>query len=272
MPKVSSSPAPHEVIVDIPTSKIIISSDPDRFTPGNTSIDELALSIHEHGLLQPILVTPSESDGCYDLIAGQRRLLATISLGLPMISCRVFSHITQSVEVLRLTENLQRQDLSPLEEAVSIKRWRDLNGFTQEIAAERLGKGLSWLKKRESLLNLPDDIMDSLHFGQINSSVALELGRIEDDHVRKYYLQSAVDYGATQDVASVWVTNYLRDGSKANPPDLNTAVENFSNSPSTHLLPCHICQHSFSLSELRNVFVCPSCYSSSAGAARNLKE
>lgn len=266
-----STPSP-DVIRHIFINKIIVPVNPDRFTPGDTSLDELAASIHEHGLLQPIVITPSAEDGSFDLIVGQRRLLATRNLGHATIACRVFDSVPKSVEALRLIENIQRQDLTPLEEAVAVKRWRDQQGITQEVAAELLGKGLSWLKKRESLLGLPDDIMDALQFGLVNASVALELGRIEDDHVRKYYLQSAVDYGATQDVAATWVTNYLRDGAQAKGPDLEQAVKNYASSGSTHQLPCHICEHTFPLSEIRNVFVCPDCLSSSAGAARNVQE
>ncbi|MBA7588413.1 Nucleoid occlusion protein [subsurface metagenome] len=163
-------------------------------------------------------------------------------------------------------------DLSPLEQAVAIKRMRETQNLTQEQAAERLAKGVSWIKHSESLLRLPDDVMDSLQSGHINPSVALELGRIEDDHVRKYYLQSAVDYGATRNVASTWVRNYLSDGSSPDPKEMSEISENVRKASSGHKLPCHVCERSFPLSQLSNFFACHSCIEAIAGATRHVPE
>lgn len=251
---------------------IRIPDQPDRFRPGDHAIDELAASIHQFGLLQPIIVTPSPGPLPYDLLAGHRRLLACIALGWTEIDAKVIDLPPDSGSSIRLTENIQREDLSPLEEAVAIFRLREALSLTQELAAQHLGKGLSWVKKREALLRLPDDVMDALQAGQVNPSVALELGRIGDDHVRKYYLQSAVDYGATQDVASTWVHNYLREGSTANPQDLVTTAENFQKASAGHKLPCYVCEHTFPLNQLTNLFACPSCYEAIAGATRHVKE
>lgn len=259
-------------IQDILLTHIRIPDQPDRFRPGDHSIDELSASIHKFGLLQPIIVTPSDGPSPFDLLAGHRRLLACLSLGWTSIDAKVIDLPDDSGSSIRLTENIQREDLSPLEEAVAISRLRDSLHFTQEQAAQHLGKGLSWVKKREALLRLPDDVMDSLQFGQVNPSVALELGRIDDDHVRRYYLQSAIDYGATQDVASTWVQNYIREGTKASSKELSETSEAYRKSSAGHKLPCFVCEHTFPLKQLSNLFACPSCLDAIQGAARHLPE
>lgn len=255
-------------VESIPISSISIPDQPDRFQPGTSSIDDLASSISEHGLLQPILVSPLSENSSYELVAGHRRLLACSALGHLAIDARVADFPRESLSAVRLTENIQREELNPLEEAVAISRLRSSLDLTQEQAAERLGKGLSWLKKRESLLRLPDDVMDALQSGQVNPSVALELGRIEDDHTRKYYLQSAIDYGATQDVAAAWVSNWRAQGSTADPQPLQVSKDNFEKAVRVHKLPCNICEQAFPLPDLKNFFACSSCIDVIAGAAR----
>ncbi len=253
-------------------SKIDVPEDPDRFRPGDIAIDELAASIHEHGLLQPILVSQGPSDGRLQLIAGHRRLLAVTRLGHTAIQARVLDLADGSGSTVRLVENIQRLDLSPLEEAVAIKRMRQIQDLTQEQAAEQLAKGVSWIKHREALLRLPDDVMNALHAGQINPSVALEIGRIDDDEVRPFYLQSAIDYGATQDVAQHWVSNFQRDGASASPEDLQETAETYSQNTGGKQLACHVCEHTHEISNLRTIFVCNNCHPAIAGATRRAQE
>ena len=265
-------PPSSDTIHLVSVHSIHIPEDPDRFRPGTLSIDELAASIHEFGLLQPIIVASVNDSSSFHLVAGHRRLLACLALGHTTIDAKIIDLPDDQGSSIRLTENIQREDLSPLEEAVAVSRLREALSLTQEDIAQHLGKGVSWVKKREALLRLPDDVMDSLQEGQVNPSVALELGRIDDDHVRKYYLQSAIDYGATQDVATTWVENYKAQGANPDIKDLPEITKNFSKAVTGHKLPCYVCEYSFLLKQLSNAFLCPSCFSASAGAARHLSE
>ena len=255
-------------IVPVDIDKIVFPLDPDRFRPGDASIDDLAASIHEHGLLQPIVAVPATQPGYYDLIAGQRRILACRALGWTKIPAYVLTATAEVIPELRLAENVQRQDLSPLEEAVAIKRWREQAFLTQEQAAERLGRGLSWLKKRESLLSLQDDLMAAVHENVINPAIAIELKAIEDDTTRGYYIQTARDYGCTQDVAAAWARNYKAD----QPGQGQTTTEEtpgvWANPQQAHMLPCHVCQATFPIGDLRTVFLCPADHAALAGATR----
>lgn len=252
----------------IEISTIDTAEHPDRFRPGDTGIDELAASIDTHGLINPITLIPSSNNGRFELIAGQRRLLAHIALGRTAIEAKVLARVPEAIHELRLTENLQREDLSPIETAVAIKRWRDQQSITQEKAAEKLGRGLSWLKKIESLLSLQEDLMDAVHAGSISPSIATTLKSIEDDTTRKYYLETALQYGCTQDVAAAWAQNYqksqLPDGDKL----VNDSVSAYAQGCTNHQLPCHCCQQQYPISSLRTVFLCGDDYTALAGATR----
>lgn len=252
----------------VPIAKIDPAETPDRFRPGDTGIDELAASIDAHGLLNPITLLPSDVDGRFTLVAGHRRLLAHIALGKTTIEAKVLAGAAEAVSELRLTENIQRQDLSPLEEAVAVKRWRDTAGITQEQAAEKLGRGLSWLKKRESLLSLQDDLMNAVHAGRISPSVAVSLKSIEDDQTRGYYIQTAEQYGCTQDVAQAWAQNYQRSVQPPSGQESTTSPTPNYPSPAGHMLPCHACQQTFEISTLRTVFLCSADLQALAGATR----
>jgi hypothetical protein len=114
--------------------------------------------------------------------------------------------------------------------------------------------------------------MDALQADQVNASVALELGRIPDDGARSYYLQTAIQYGATQDVAGVWVTNYLRDGAAAKPSELEQARDEYNKNPGGHQLGCHCCGRTFPVDQLRNALLCQEDYAAIAGATRHVPE
>jgi len=253
-------------LVDI--SLINLAEEPDRFRPGDTGIDDLAASISEHGLINPITLIPAATDGRYDLVAGHRRLLAHVALGRLQIESKVLDRVPEAIHALRLTENLQREDLSPIETAVAIKRWRDQEGITQEQAAEKLGRGLSWLKKAESLLSLQDDLMDAVHTGQISASVAVALKSVDDDATRGYYLGTALQYGCTTDVATAWAQNYKKDSIQSPEQLVADAAAAYNSASQEHMLPCHVCQQLHPISILRNVFLCPADFQALAGATR----
>lgn len=255
-------------IISVNIDNIVFPTDPDRFRPGDSSIDDLAASIHEHGLLQPIVITPNLTDDHYDLIAGQRRVLACRALGWTEIPAYLLTATAEVIPELRLAENVQRQDLSPLEEAVAIKRWREQANLTQEQAAERLGRGLSWLKKREALLSLQDDLMAAVHANIISPSIAVELKSIEDDQTRGYYIQTAKDYGCTQDVAAAWARNYKAAQTNQDPTTSKDTTSAWENPYQSHVLPCHVCQQTFPIGDLRTVFLCPADHVALAGATR----
>lgn len=121
------------------------------------ALNELADSIREHGVLQPLIVRPL-ADGSYQLVAGERRWRASRLAGLTEVPVIVRSLTDSEVAVIALIENLQREDLNPIEEAEGISRLIEEYSFTQEQAAEKLGKSRSAVTNTLRLMALPERV------------------------------------------------------------------------------------------------------------------
>jgi len=146
-------------------------------------MEDLIASIQTHGVLQPIVVTPA-GEGRYELIAGERRLRAAKIAGLETIPAIVRTATEQQKLELALIENIQRQDLNPLEEAEAYLRLQNEFNLTQEDLAKRAGKSRSQVANTIRLLNLPQTIKDALAQGHISASNARTLLSLPSDDER----------------------------------------------------------------------------------------
>jgi len=151
----------NEEINKIPINHIV----PNRFQPRTVfdedKIEELARTIHIHGIIQPIVVRQFAIDQ-YEIIAGERRFRAMKKLGwieAPAIIKNLSDTETASVALI---ENLQREELSPIEEAMAYGKLLELHNLTQEALAQRLGKGQSTVANKLRLLKLPQPIQEAL--------------------------------------------------------------------------------------------------------------
>ena len=151
------------------------------------AVAELAESIREHGVIQPLIVTrPADRTGApYQLIAGERRLLASRQAGLTKVPVIVKEASPQALLELALVENLQRQDLGPLEEAFAFKRLGEEFALTQEQIATRVGRSRSAVANSMRLLSLSDEIQASLAKGDITAGHARALLGIDDPDERR---------------------------------------------------------------------------------------
>ncbi len=151
------------------------------------ALAQLAESIREHGVLQPIVVSQTASEmgpTTYQLIAGERRLQASRIAGLTRMPVVIREAVGTEMLEIALVENLQRQDLNPLEEAAAFKRLADEFGATHEQIAKRVGRNRTTVANTIRLLTLEDDIKTSLASGQISEGHARALLGIEDSSVR----------------------------------------------------------------------------------------
>ena len=149
--------------------------EPDPAQPRKTFTDEtlteLSASIAEHGLLQPIAVRPRPQGG-YIIIAGERRWRAARMAGLKEVPVIIKDVTDQQAMELALIENIQREDLDPVEQAMGIQELMNRCGLTQEGAAARLGKSRSSLANSLRLLNLPPEALELLKIGAITTGHA----------------------------------------------------------------------------------------------------
>jgi ParB family transcriptional regulator, chromosome partitioning protein len=151
----------NEEVLQIPVQQII----PNRFQPRTVFIDErieeLSQTIEAHGIIQPIVVRSIGEDQ-YELIAGERRWRAVQKLGWEKIPAIVKEMDDSQTASVALIENLQREELTAIEEAMAYAKLLELHGLTQEGLAQKLGKGQSTIANKLRLLKLPQSIQDAL--------------------------------------------------------------------------------------------------------------
>ena len=160
-------------------------ADQPRTNFDDEKIKELADSISVHGLISPIIVKPMAS-GKYKIIAGERRFRASKLAGLSEIPVLIKDIDDEKIMELALVENLQREDLSPLEEAKGYKALIDAHNFTQEDVAKVIGKSRSYIANTLRLLSLPEYVIESLEKKEISAGHARAILGLEwEDDVKR---------------------------------------------------------------------------------------
>jgi ParB family transcriptional regulator, chromosome partitioning protein len=163
-----------------------IESNPDqpRMVFDEDALHELSASIKEHGVLQPILVRPL-GDNRYQLIAGERRWRATREAGIATIPALVEEIDDDTALEISIIENLQREDLSPLEEATMFERMVQEHGYSIRKLAEKLGKDKGYLENRLRLADAPEEIRELVSLRKDTLSHAYELLKVQDPKKRR---------------------------------------------------------------------------------------
>lgn len=160
--------------------------EPNRTQPrkefDEQALSELAESISQHGLLQPLLVRPLTLGG-YQIVAGERRYRASRMAGLTEVPVIIKELTDTETMEIALIENLQREDLSPVEEALGYKALIDEHGFSQEEVAKSVGKSRPAVANALRLLKLPDNIMEYLKDGKISAGHARALLTLENEEL-----------------------------------------------------------------------------------------
>lgn len=158
------------------------------------ALSELADSIREHGIIQPLLVRPLETGG-YQLVAGERRWRAARMIGLTEVPVVIKEMTEAEVMELALIENLQRQDLNPLEEAAGYRELMTTYGLTQDQVAKRVGKSRSAVANCLRLLTVPEEIQPFLRSGQLSAGHVKALAGMSDREEMVRIAKSAADKG-----------------------------------------------------------------------------
>lgn len=156
---------------------------PNRFQPRSIfldeKIDELSQTIRTHGIIQPIVVREYEQ-GKYEIIAGERRWRAVTKLGWDKIPAIIKNLNDTETASVALIENLQREELSAIEEAAAYVKLIEIHGLTQEALAQRLGKGQSTIANKMRLLKLPQEVQEALLQKKISERHARALIALKD--------------------------------------------------------------------------------------------
>jgi len=211
-----AAPSVEAVDVDL----IVPNPHQPRASLGEESLRELAESIREHGMLQPLLVSRTQDPGgalTYQLIAGERRLQAAKMAGLEKVPVVVKEIASDQLLELALVENLQRADLNPLEEAGAYRRLHEDFGLTQEQIAARVGRSRTAVANSLRLLGLNSEIRASLAGGEISEGHARALLGLEDESQRRHAWHTVVEEGLSVRQAEELVRSWPRRARAARP-------------------------------------------------------
>ena len=171
-------------IRQVPVGRIEANPDQPRLTFDEASLAELSSSVKEHGVLQPILVRPLDG-GRYQLIAGERRWRAAKMAGLETIPAMIEEIDDDTALEIAIIENLQREDLSPLDEAIMYDRMTSEHGYSVRKLAQKLGKDKGYIENRLRLADAPPEIRQLVSLRKDTVSHAYELLKVEDPRKRR---------------------------------------------------------------------------------------
>ncbi len=180
----------NEGAVAVKLTEIEPNRDQPRKDFDEEALNELAESIAKHGLIQPIVVRPT-ANGTYKIIAGERRWRACRIAGLDVVPVIIKEVDDRALMELALIENLQREDLNAVEEALGYRSLIETYGLTQEQVAEQMGKSRVAVTNTLRLLNLKDNELELLRAGAITAGHARALLSCDDEEIRKEMLRLA---------------------------------------------------------------------------------
>ncbi len=215
-------PSAHKEILEIGVDEIQANPRQPRIYFSPSDLEDLIGSIKEHGILQPLVVT--RSNGQYELIAGERRLRASRIVGLKTVPVIVRDATEQQKLELALIENIQRQDLNVVEEAIAYRALIDEFNLTQDAVALRVGKSRSNIGNIVRLLDLPSDILDALKEGRIMKSHARTLLAEVDPKKQHEMFEAMLNGGVTVRQIEARVSGKIPRVTSAVPKDPNIAA------------------------------------------------
>lgn len=203
-----------QTVNEINIEDIYANPDQPRKNFDESAMEELASSIREHGVITPIVLTKGEN-GKYMIIAGERRYRAAKRAGLYTIPAVVRDYSDREVKEISLIENLQREDLNPIEAAVGMKKLMDDYKLTQDELAQRIGKSRPAIANTLRLLTLCDEVIDMVRDGKLSSGHARALVPLPKE-VQPKIAQEAIDKNFSVREIERAVKAYLT------PPDIQT--------------------------------------------------
>jgi ParB family chromosome partitioning protein len=255
-----------EQLVQLKPEQIALPELQIRHASDSETIEALKESIRTLGLLQPIVVR--RKGDAYELVAGRQRLRAVIELGWETVPARVLELSDEDALVAQAVENVNRRDVSPLEEAEYFAELRERTGWSTAEIARRIGRPESYVRERLQLLSAPEELLRAVADGAIPFRAARYLRQIDDPVTLSTYIAFARQGGINEDTARRWLEDYRRQ------KELQQALESHEPQPQGYYDPaalttpstprdvtfeCAICRQMHPIREAHTLIVCESC-------------
>lgn len=200
-------------VLEIDIAKIKPNPNQPRKNFDPEALNELANSIRVHGIVQPIVVN-QQANGEYMIIAGERRWRAAKICGLSTVPAVIKNYTEKQIKEISIIENLQREDLNPIEAARAIKQLMDEYGLTQEVVSDRIGKSRSNIANTLRLLTLYPEVVEMVEQGKLSAGHARCLVVIENPKDQMKYAQAAVNKNMSVRELEKAVKNYTNPTKK----------------------------------------------------------
>ena len=229
-----------------------------RFDVSGESVDELAESIKKIGLIEPLIVKQNKDK--YEIIAGHRRLTACKRAAIKNVKCIVVDVSDDEQETIKMHENTQRLNVSPVEQGVYFSYLVQKKKMKQSEIAEMMNVSEGFVSQRLSIMSWHEELIAAVDESRISFSAARELSRITEEAALLSHLRQAVEHGVTPRVANVWWQDWLklqgadiggeveRDKSNDTPPGGNTSFN------------CGLCGEPFEYNKMVYLRLCNECY------------
>jgi ParB/RepB/Spo0J family partition protein len=238
-------------LIDRPVKMARETIDPEK-------VRELAESIRESGLLQPVILRPS--NGRYEMVAGDRRYLAHKLLDMKKIKAIVKELDDRETVIVRGIENLQRENLTPSEEARTYLALKNEGGLSTNQIAKKTGKAHSTIVRYLDFAKCPEDVRRAVDQKRVSMNTLETLLEIEDPDAFKYFWDMAAANGITDKVARLWVDDYFKTKSgefysdTGSPPSSDIDI-----SQKPIFVTCEVCLGPCEIKAVRSLVVCPDC-------------
>lgn len=238
--------------------QIAVPADVHRIDINDHELRDLAASIEQLGLLNPINVSDNGNDS-YTLVAGHRRYLACQMLHRTHIDCTILTGSKRDTEAARFAENMHRAQLTPMEEAYAIQHQHTHNVIPVATIARMLHRSEDWVEQRLALVKMPPELCDLVHRGSLPIGSALALANVTDDAHRRYLTTYATTAGAAVTVIREWVKQWqltitLDPSADAPRPEMPEP-----GAPVVVTMPCYCCGDPHPYQFLRVARMCAPC-------------
>jgi len=228
-----------------------------RLEVQSTEIENLADSIRERGLLQPIKV--ARKGERYTIIFGERRFLACKMLERKTISATVVDASDEEIAIDRAIENIQRVNLTPVEEGLQYRGMIEMLGMKLYQVAKKVGRKEGTIKRKLDLLKYPENFVAAVHAGKVSLTVAEEIMDCKDAGHRDYLLEMATEHGVTAAIVRNWVQDWrksIREGGGVNREGRESPNVNLSK---TTYMTCGLCDGPVPIDKVRSLTICDEC-------------
>jgi ParB family chromosome partitioning protein len=244
-------------ITEIPVQQIIEPVDPMRSDIDEEKITELAESIKKQGLINPITVRPAGER--YEVVAGHRRFKACLLAGLFNITSVIREMTDSEVFSMRAHENLFRDDIDPVDEALYIGKLVGEDGSKIAGVAEALNRSVQWVEDRLMILTYPDYFLPNLKVGRVKLGVAKALAQIDDEVYRRMFFDNAIRDGMTVWQAEYYLAQWQNGVFKSGEEIISPFVDGEKRPAAVIRQECAKCGHMAESPNLQSVFIHVEC-------------